>query len=167
MAHRVATAAIVIANSMPTALSQKAQAGCMSTLAATRVPWPNTTTSHAAASAWPNGGVRASTGNWGPVSYPDRMNLEFGGEMWFWKGPAPWHFVTVPDEKCGELEATSALVTYGWGMIPVTATIGATQWKTSLFPKDGQYLVPVKAWVRKAEGLELGDVVTVRLAVDV
>ncbi|MGJ6966253.1 DUF1905 domain-containing protein [Streptosporangium sp. G11] len=95
------------------------------------------------------------------------MNLEFGGEMWFWKGPAPWHFITVPEEECGELEATSRLVTYGWGMIPVTATIGGTGWKTSLFPKDGRYIVPVKAWVRKAEGLEVGDMVTVRLAVDV
>jgi hypothetical protein len=94
------------------------------------------------------------------------MNLEFNGEMWFWKGPAPWHFITVPDEECGELEATSAFVTYGWGMIPVTAQIEGTAWKTSLFPKDGQYIVPVKASVRKAEGLELGDMVTVRLAVD-
>jgi hypothetical protein len=52
-------------------------------------------------------------------------------------------------------------------MIPVSAHIGATEWTTSLFPKDGQYVVPVKTWVRKAEGLELGDVVTVHLTVDV
>jgi hypothetical protein len=95
------------------------------------------------------------------------MDLEFRGEMWFWKGPAPWHFITVPDEECGALEATSGLVSYGWGMIPVAAHIGATEWTTSLWPKDGQYVVPVKTWVRKAEGLELGDVVTVRLTVDV
>jgi hypothetical protein len=95
------------------------------------------------------------------------MILEFRGEMWFWKGPAPWHFITVPDEDCGALEATSGLVSYGWGMIPVSAHIGATEWTTSLFPKDGQYVVPVKTWVRKAEGLQLGDVVTVRLTVDV
>jgi hypothetical protein len=95
------------------------------------------------------------------------MNLVFSGEMWFWKGPAPWHFITVPDEECGELDASSALVSYGWGMIPVAARIGATAWKTSLFPKDGRYIVPVKAWVRKAEGLELGDEATVHLAVDV
>ncbi|AWS44150.1 DUF1905 domain-containing protein [Streptosporangium sp. 'caverna'] len=95
------------------------------------------------------------------------MNLEFSGEMWFWKGPAPWHFITVPDEECGELETASRLVTYGWGMIPVTAQIAGTTWKTSLFPKDGRYVVPVKAWVRKDEGLELGDMVKVRLAVDV
>ena len=32
---------------------------------------------------------------------------------------------------------------------------------------DRRYVVPVKAWVRKAEGLEVGDTVTVRLVVDV
>ena len=95
------------------------------------------------------------------------MDLEFSGEMWFWKGPAPWHFITVPEDRCGELEATSPLVTYGWGMIPVTAQIGGTTWNTSLFPKDGQYIVPVKAWVRNAEEIEVGDIVPIRLAVDV
>ncbi|HEY7271762.1 MAG TPA: DUF1905 domain-containing protein [Actinoplanes sp.] len=95
------------------------------------------------------------------------MHLEFSGEIWFWKGPAPWHFVTVPDDECGALESTAATVSYGWGMIPVTARIGRTTWTTSLFPKDGQYLVPVKARVRTAEGVDVGDVVTVRLAVDI
>ncbi|MCA2214387.1 DUF1905 domain-containing protein [Jidongwangia harbinensis] len=95
------------------------------------------------------------------------MDLEFSGEVWFWKGPSPWHFVTVPDEQCAALEAASAVVTYGWGMIPVAARIGDTGWTTSLWPKDGRYLVPVKAVVRSAEGIEVGDVVTVRLAVDV
>ncbi|MFG2101776.1 DUF1905 domain-containing protein [Micromonospora echinaurantiaca] len=94
------------------------------------------------------------------------MDLEFSGEIWFWRGPAPWHFVTVPDEQCAALAATATLVSYGWGMIPVTARIGATDWRTSLWPKDGRYLVPVKAGVRKAEELEVGDTVTVRLTVD-
>jgi hypothetical protein len=100
-------------------------------------------------------------------SYAGRVELEFRSEMWFWKGPSPFHFLTVPDEQSGALEAASSLVTYGWGMIPVEAQIGKTEFKTALFPKDGRYLVPVKAKVRKAEGLELGDMVTVRLAVAV
>ena len=94
------------------------------------------------------------------------MEVEFSGEIWFWKGPAPWYFVTVPDEQCGALEAESALVSYGWGMIPVRARIGATGWTTSLFPQGGRYLVPVKARVRRAEDLDEGDTVTVRLSVD-
>ena len=94
------------------------------------------------------------------------MNLEFDGELWLWRGPSPWHFVTVPDEETAEIEAAASFVTYGWGMIPVAARIGDTEWTTSLWPKDGSYIVPVKAWVRKAEGLELGDVVTVSLSLD-
>jgi hypothetical protein len=95
------------------------------------------------------------------------MRLEFSGEVWFWKGPAPWHFVTVPDEECAELRSASSSVTYGWDMIPVTAQIGRTAWKTSLFPYEGRYVVPVKAQARRAEGVEVGDTVTVGLTVDV
>jgi hypothetical protein len=58
-------------------------------------------------------------------------------------------------------------VSYGWGMIPVRAQIHGTEWRTSLFPKDGQYIVPVKAQVRTAEGLEVGDTVTVSLTVEI
>jgi Domain of unknown function (DUF1905) len=94
------------------------------------------------------------------------VHLEFSGEIWYWRGPAPWHFVTVPADGCRELERTAALVTYGWGMIPVAARIGDTDWTTSLYPKDGRYIVPVKAWVRRAEGLDVGDTVAVRLTVD-
>lgn len=93
------------------------------------------------------------------------MNLEFTGEVWFWKGPAPWYFITVPDDHSAALETVSGMVSYGWGMIPVTAQVGSTQWKTSLFPKDGRYIVPVKAVVRQAEGLKTGDATTVRLNV--
>jgi hypothetical protein len=67
------------------------------------------------------------------------MSLEFNGKIWFWKGPAPHFFVTVPEDECLDLKAASSLVTYGWGMIPVRAQIGQTVWKTSLFPKNGQY----------------------------
>lgn len=95
------------------------------------------------------------------------MNLEFTGELVFWKGPAPWHFVRVPDEESAEIESVARMVTYGWGVIPVKAQIGATTWTTSLFPRDGRYLVPVKTSVRKATGIELGDNVTMRLSLDV
>jgi hypothetical protein len=94
------------------------------------------------------------------------MNLMFSGEIWFWRGPAPWYFVTVPAPECASLAATSASVSYGWGMIPVRAQIRGTEWTTSLFPKDGRYLVPVKARVRTAEGLEEGDLVKVSLTVE-
>ncbi|HVU93177.1 MAG TPA: DUF1905 domain-containing protein [Jatrophihabitans sp.] len=93
------------------------------------------------------------------------VELAFRGEIWFWRGPAPWHFVTVPAPESAALSEASSTVSYGWGVIPVEARIGSTDWLTSLFPKDGAYLVPVKTSVRRAEGLELGDIVDVRLTV--
>ena len=93
------------------------------------------------------------------------MSLEFGGELWAWRGPAPFYFVTVPDEHCQDLKAAAKFVTYGWGMIPVHAQIGETVWKTSLFPKDGRYLVPIRDSVRKAQKLQEGDEITVQLEI--
>lgn len=91
------------------------------------------------------------------------MDLEFTGKIWYWRGPAPFYFVSVPDDESSELQAESAVLSYGWGCIPVRARIGGTGWQTSLIPKDGRYAVPLKAMVRRAEGLDEGDVVTVRL----
>jgi hypothetical protein len=95
------------------------------------------------------------------------MHIEFSGEVWFWRGPSPYHFVTVPEDESAQLREVAADVTYGWGMVPVAARIGATAWTTSLFPKDGGYLLPVKDLVRTAEALDVGSVVDVRLTVDV
>jgi hypothetical protein len=95
------------------------------------------------------------------------VDLEFSGDVWFWRGPSPYHFVTVPEAESAELAGASALVTYGWGMIPAQLRIGSTRWTTSLFPKDGGYVVPLKDTVRNAERIGVGDTVTVRLAVDV
>ena len=93
------------------------------------------------------------------------MNFEFSGKIFIWKGPAPWFFVAVPAKESHDINSIAGLVTYGWGVIPVHVRIGKTKWKTSLFPKNGRYLVPIKASVRTAEKLEKGDKVTVRLEV--
>jgi hypothetical protein len=92
-----------------------------------------------------------------------RMDLDFSGEIIHWRGPAPFHFVTVPEEQSAAIEAVSSIVTYGWGAIPVHARVGRTEFTTSLFPKGDLYLVPLKVAVRRAEQLALGDTVTVRL----
>ena len=93
------------------------------------------------------------------------MHFEFSGKIIFWRGPSPFFFVAMPDEESRDLKAISGAVTYGWGVIPVTVRIGNTEWKTSLFPKDDRYLVPIKAMIRKAENLEEGEEVTIELEV--
>jgi hypothetical protein len=99
------------------------------------------------------------------VGYPALMNLDFAGEIIYWRGPAPFLFVAVPQEESDAIKAVSSSVTYGWGCIPVRARIGATEWKTSLFPKNGLYLVPIKMSVQKAENLDVGDQVAIQLEI--
>lgn len=93
------------------------------------------------------------------------MEIEFNGKIWYWRGPSPFFFVTIPEEQSRDIKAISGLVTYGWGVIPVRVWIGKAEFKTSLFPKDGRYIVPIKASVRKAENLDEGDNVTIKLEV--
>ncbi|CAM3425520.1 DUF1905 domain-containing protein [Deinococcus saxicola] len=93
------------------------------------------------------------------------MTLEFSGPLWSWRGPAPFYFVTVPAGQAEEIRAAAHLFTYGWGMIPVRARVGDTEWKTSLFPKDGLYVLPIKLMIRKAGKIEEGDEVTVQIDV--
>ncbi|PJI84823.1 DUF1905 domain-containing protein [Luteimicrobium subarcticum] len=93
------------------------------------------------------------------------MDLEVTGEVWYWRGPAPFHFVSLPADEAARLGAVANLVTYGWGCIPATVRVGATTYTTSLFPKDGGFAVPVKVAVRRAEGIDLGDVVSMRVTV--
>ncbi len=93
------------------------------------------------------------------------MNFEFSGTIFHWRGPAPYLFVAVPPKQSDEIRAVSGLVTYGWGVIPVHVRVGRTEWKTSLFPKDGRYLVPIRMSAQKAEDLKEGDTVQIRLEV--
>ncbi|SDT44411.1 DUF1905 domain-containing protein [Microlunatus soli] len=91
------------------------------------------------------------------------MELRFSGSVWHWRGPAPYYFVSVPDEECLDIKEVARALTYGWGVIPVTVRVGDTEFGTSLFPKDGGYAVPLKDAVRRAEGIGEGDRITVRL----
>ncbi|WP_328557677.1 DUF1905 domain-containing protein [Streptomyces sp. NBC_00358] len=93
------------------------------------------------------------------------MEFAFTGRVIEWRGPAPYYFVPVPDEECADIREVAAMATYGWGVIPVEARIGETVFLTSVFPKDGSYLLPLKAAVRGPAGLSAGDDVTVSMAV--
>ena len=89
----------------------------------------------------------------------------FQGTLWYWRGPAPYYFVRVPPATVEELVDVAAEVTYGWGMVPVEVTVGGYRWETSLWPKDGGYLVPIRAQVRRGLGLEIDELVAVHLTV--
>ena len=100
--------------------------------------------------------------------------LTHTGPLWRWTtpaAPAVWFFVTI-DGAAGEALSATALMrrleglSMGFGSLKVTARIGDSVFKTSVFPsKELGWLLPVKAAVRKAEGLGEGDAVEVVLEV--
>ncbi|MGW6731613.1 DUF1905 domain-containing protein [Streptomyces sp. NPDC055013] len=93
------------------------------------------------------------------------MELAFTGPVIEWRGPAPYYFLRVPDEESADIREVAAMATYGWGVIPVEARIGEVVFETSLFPKDGGYLLPLKNAVRKPQGIGAGDEVSVEMTV--
>jgi hypothetical protein len=95
--------------------------------------------------------------------------------LWIWtsdKAPASWHFLTIDGEVAEAIHALALMRRLesgrrrGWGAMKLLATIGDTSWQTSMFPASDVkgWLLPVKAAVRKAEGLVAGDDVTVSIA---
>jgi hypothetical protein len=71
----------------------------------------------------------------------------------------------VPKEESADIREVAAMASYGWGVIPVVARIGDLEFETSLFPKDGRYLLPLKDAVRKPQKITVGDEITVEMTV--
>lgn len=96
-----------------------------------------------------------------------RMEFTVRGKVWRYAGPGGWFFVSLAKKQAAQLRATPGIGKVAWGYIPVTARVGQTEWRTTLFPsrKDATYLIAIKADVRKREGIVAGD--TVRVAVRV
>jgi hypothetical protein len=92
------------------------------------------------------------------------------GPVWLWQGsdgaPAKgsWYFLTIDGDAASAIRA-HATGAAAWGSVPVEATIGATIWRTSLFPSKAHagWLLPLKAAVRKAERITEGSVIEARL----
>ena len=91
------------------------------------------------------------------------MEYAFESIVIEWRGPSPFHFATIPDNIAAEIKLAAPTLTYGWGVIPATVAVGATSVTTSLIPRDGGYLVPLKDALRKPEGFVIGDEITVAL----
>jgi hypothetical protein len=93
------------------------------------------------------------------------VRLEFVSRVIEWRGPSPYFFVPVPEQESEDIREIAAMATYGWGVIPVAAEIDGTAFETSLFPKDGGYLLPLKDAVRRPLDLTTDDEVTVNMTV--
>lgn len=93
------------------------------------------------------------------------MEFAFSGRVIEWRGPSPYYYLPVPDEESADIRDVAAMATYGWGVIPVIARIGDVEFETSLFPKDGGYLLPLKDAVRKPQKVTVGDEITVQMTI--
>ncbi|KFC69722.1 hypothetical protein FF80_01226 [Devosia sp. LC5] len=82
-----------------------------------------------------------------------------------WRGPAPFFYAPVPSQHVGAIERIKKQASYGWGVIPVEAAIDGVVFTTSLFPKDGTYLLPLKLAVRKQTGVTVGDAIDVEMTI--
>lgn len=91
--------------------------------------------------------------------------IAFDADVIEWRGPAPFLFAVVPDAHIADIRYAALSESYGWGVVPVVARIGATEFTTSLFPRDGGYLLPVKVAVQRAERVGAGDRVHVTMQV--
>jgi Domain of unknown function (DUF1905). len=91
------------------------------------------------------------------------MRFRFEAPIVHWRGPAPFYFAAVPEEIGAEIRQVAKFVSYGWGVIPVTARIGEVRFTTSLFPRQGSYLLPLKDAVRNQIGRSEGERVAVEM----
>ncbi|MCU1601880.1 MAG: hypothetical protein JWO22_2589 [Frankiales bacterium] len=94
------------------------------------------------------------------------MEAEFTAELFEWRGPAPFYWLALPPEVADEVNAEAAATTYGWGAIPVRVRVGGSEWETSMLPRAGGYVLPVKKAVRLGEGLVEDQPVQVQLSVE-
>jgi len=92
------------------------------------------------------------------------MEFNFAGRVIEWRGPSPYYYLPVPEEESADIREVAAMATYGWGVIPVVAQIGHVTFETSLFPKDGGYLLPLKDAVRKPQNITDGDEIAVQMS---
>ncbi|WP_456845887.1 DUF1905 domain-containing protein [Cellulomonas sp. P5_C6] len=93
------------------------------------------------------------------------MSYEFEAPLWLWEARRTdaWTFVSLPTEVADEVLDLVGDRTRGFGSVRVEVTVGATVWRTSIFPSSDTYVLPVKKAVRRAESLEVGDPVRVEL----
>lgn len=91
-------------------------------------------------------------------------DLSFTAEIIEWRGPSPFYFAPLPPEMADRIRAIATQLSYGWGVIPVAAMIHGVAFRTSLIPRDGTYLLPLKDSVRRSAAVRLGDPVEVELS---
>ena len=94
--------------------------------------------------------------------------FKFKAKLWLYPGKTGWVFVTVPTEVTKEIDYFHTHNKRGFGSLPVQVTVGSTKWKTSIFPqkKDKTYILPIKKLVRTEENINIGDIVSFEIIIN-
>lgn len=102
-----------------------------------------------------------------PQCYPGYRCFEVKAKVWIYPGEAAWHFVTLPKKVAKALNDRFEYLKKGFGSLRVEVTVGETSWKTSVFPDktSGSFVLPLKARVRKKEGIEVGKSIALTIEV--
>ncbi|WP_025134721.1 DUF1905 domain-containing protein [Leucobacter sp. PH1c] len=95
------------------------------------------------------------------------MFVEFSAVPYLWEARTQtWVFVDLPEPLAADI-AEIPRPRAGFGAVKVEARIGATVWRTSIFPTGGgaSYILPIKRAVREEAGVEVGSEVSIILSV--
>lgn len=92
-------------------------------------------------------------------------SLAFEADVISWRGPAPFVFAPIPEDHTSKIKFAAKVASYGWGVVPVEAEIGAVTFSTSLFPRGGNYLLPIKIEVQKKSAVKVGDRIKVKMRI--
>lgn len=102
------------------------------------------------------------------MASPTQSEYRIRARLWRWSGKAAWYFITLPPRVSREISLVDAGPRRrGFGSLRTEVTIGQSTWTTSIFPSAPlkSYLLPIKAAVRKAEKLVVGQQVSALLRV--
>ncbi len=94
-----------------------------------------------------------------------KTTYNLNSEVIVYPGASGWRFLVLPKKQGEEIKKNFGKSARGWGSLPVSVKVGDTTWSTSIFPdkRSGSYLLPLKAQVRRAEGISDKERVTFSL----
>jgi hypothetical protein len=101
----------------------------------------------------------------GSICEAELVVVVFDAELWVWdaRRADSWTFVSLPADASDEIRDLAHGPRRGFGSVRARVTVGGSTWATSIFPDSarGSYVLPIKRAIRKAEGLDVGDIATV------
>jgi hypothetical protein len=93
------------------------------------------------------------------------FTYRFEGQVWKSGGKGGWHFVSLPKDLSKEIRSIHQENEEGWGRLKANVTIKQTEFQSAIWfdKKHDTYLLPIKALIRKKEGITEGSSVEIEV----